>query len=184
MRILIIADIDDLHWEHGRHSADVLLSCGDVFDQVILETAEACDCRVIFAVKGNHDSNTPFPSPIIDLHLAVHEYCGLKFGGFNGSCRYKPKGSFLYGQEEVQESLKDFPAVDIFLSHNSPWDVHDKHDGIHYGFEALNTYIAKTHPAALVHGHQHRDIESVLEETRVIGAYGYKLIEVRKNVCQ
>ncbi len=47
MRILAIADIDDLHWEYGRRSADVLLSCGDVFDQVILEAAEACACRTI-----------------------------------------------------------------------------------------------------------------------------------------
>ncbi len=178
MRILVIADIDDLHWEYGRHSADVLLSCGDVFDRVILEAAEACACQAIFAVKGNHDRPTPFPSPIIDIHLQIREYSGLKFGGYNGSWRYKPRGSFLYGQEEVQASLEHFPSVDIFLSHNSPEGVHDKHDGIHYGFQAFNEYIAEKHPKALIHGHQHRDVESVLKETRVIGAYGFKIVDV------
>ncbi len=68
MRILVIADVDDFHWRHGTGRADVLLSCGDVSDQVILEAAEAYGCETILAVKGNHDNNEPFPKPIIDLH--------------------------------------------------------------------------------------------------------------------
>ena len=35
MKILAIADIDDFHWNYGSGQADVLLSCGDVSDQVI-----------------------------------------------------------------------------------------------------------------------------------------------------
>ncbi len=184
MRILTIADIDDLHWRYGKLAADVLLSCGDVFDEVIIEAAQACACRTIFAVKGNHDRPTPFPSPIIDLHLQAREYGGLTFGGFNGSWRYKPRGCFLYSQEEAAVSLEHFPGVDIFLSHNSPKGVHDKDDGIHYGFQALNDYIAERRPRALIHGHQHVDVEFLLDETRVIGTYGYKLIEIQQKYCQ
>lgn len=39
MKILAIADIDDFHWNYGSGQADVLLSCGDVSDQVIEERA-------------------------------------------------------------------------------------------------------------------------------------------------
>ena len=42
----------------------MLLSCGDVSDRVILEAAEANACKIVFAVKGNHDAN----APILDLH--------------------------------------------------------------------------------------------------------------------
>lgn len=44
MKLLILADIDDLHWNHGGGQADVLLSCGDIYDQVILEAAQAYSC--------------------------------------------------------------------------------------------------------------------------------------------
>lgn len=178
MEILAIADIDDFHWKHGTGQADVLLSCGDVCDQVILEAAEARGCGTILAVKGNHDSNAPFADPIVDLHRQVYEHCGVRFGGLNGSWRYKPRGYFLYDQEEVELILADFPAVDIFLSHNSPRGTHDKEDEVHYGFDALNTYIAQQKPSILVHGHQHVDVETRAGETRVIGLYGQKLIEI------
>lgn len=55
MRLLVIADIEDLRWEHGVGEADILLSCGDVSDHVIMEAADAFKCHAIFAVKGNHD---------------------------------------------------------------------------------------------------------------------------------
>jgi hypothetical protein len=36
MRLLVIADIEALSWKHGVGEADILLSCGDVSDHVIL----------------------------------------------------------------------------------------------------------------------------------------------------
>lgn len=178
MKILAIADIDDLHWKHGSGQADVLLSCGDVFEQVILEAADAYHCRVIFAVKGNHDNDEPFDGSIVDLHLRCHEYAGLRFGGLNGSWKYKPRGHFLYEQQEVENLLSDFPSVDIFLSHNSPKGIHDAEDGIHLGFEGLNSYVARAKPKLLIHGHQHVTRETTVAQTRVIGVYGHTLIEI------
>ena len=96
MRILIISDMNDFHWEHGTGRADVLVSCGDVSDQVILEDAGSYECETILAVKGNHDSNTAFQQPITDMHLQVKEMHGLRFGGLSGSWKYKPRGHFLY----------------------------------------------------------------------------------------
>jgi len=81
MKLLILADIDDFQWKHGEGQADVVLSCGDVPDQVILEAAQAYGCALIFAVKGNHDASSTFPEPIVDLHLQVREHDGISFGG-------------------------------------------------------------------------------------------------------
>ena len=178
MTILAIADIDDLHWPYGNIHADILLSCGDVFDEVILEAASVCGCHAVFAVKGNHDRPCPFPEPIIDLHLQIRRYGGLLFGGFNGSWRYKPRGSFLYLQDEATALLQHFAAVDIFLAHNSPAKIYDKQDGIHCGFFALHDYIVEKSPSILIHGHQHVDEDSFFAETHVSGVYGYKLITI------
>jgi uncharacterized protein len=176
MKLLVLADIDELQWQGGRDRADVLLSLGDIADTVILQAAEAWQCPAVLAVKGNHDADAPFPAPIVDLHLRTMELEGLRFGGLNGCWQYKPRGNFLYYQEEVEEFLKAFPAVDIFISHNSPRHVHDRDDEIHTGFTALNAYIERTVPRLHLHGHQHVEWETVVNNTLVIGVYGWKVI--------
>jgi predicted phosphodiesterase len=76
MRLFVIADIEDLRWKHGVGEADILRSCGDVSDHVIMEAADAFKCHAIFAVKGNHDSADPFPEPIVDLHRSSKKMFG------------------------------------------------------------------------------------------------------------
>jgi Icc-related predicted phosphoesterase len=178
MKILALADISGLHWRHGSGQADLLVSCGDVTDQVILEAAEAHSCKAIFAVKGNHDPNTPFFGPIVDLHLQVRNKDGLRFGGLNGSWRYKARGNFLYKQWEVELFLASFPTVDIFVSHNSPPGIHDRQDEVHQGFDGLRSYILRTAPKVVIHGHQHLDRESQIESSNVVSVHGCKLIEI------
>ena len=178
MRLLLIADIDDLKWRGGSGKADLLISCGDVSDPVILGAAEAYQCTRIQAVKGNHDFPSPFPNPIVDLHLSVREHQGISFGGFSGSWKYKPRGHFLYEQDEAVTLLKDFPHVDVFVSHNSPRGIHDKEDEVHTGFEALSEYIRMQKPKVLIHGHQHVNSETEVGGTRVIGVYGHRVIEI------
>ena len=75
--------------------------------------------------------------------------------------------------------LSTLARVDILISHNSPKGIHDKADDVHTGFEALNPYIARHKPRLLIHGHQHKNTESLIETTSVLGVYGFKLIEVR-----
>ena len=178
MKLLVIADIDDLRWQGGCGRADALLSLGDIADAVILQAAEAWQCPAVLAVKGNHDDDAPFPEPIIDLHLRTCELGGLRFGGLNGCWQYKPRGHFLYYQEEVETFLAAFPAVDIFISHNSPRRVHDREDEIHTGFSGLNRYIERATPRLLLHGHQHQNSETAVGRTRVIGCFGWRVIEI------
>ena len=178
MRVLLLADIDDLHWRYEHGHADLVISLGDTADCLILEAAAAFGCDKIFALKGNHCSPAPFPKPIIDLDLHVESFGGLTFGGLSGCWKYKNAGHFLYEQDEVQEMLTGFPRVDIFCSHNSPLGIHDKPDDIHTGFDTLNWYIAKHKPKILFHGHQHVNRETVIGSTRVIGVYGQKVLEL------
>jgi len=178
MNIVIVSDIDDLHWRGGSGNADLVLALGDMSDQVIVEVAQAYGCANVFAVKGNHDMPTAFPKPIHDLHMKVQEYGGLVFGGFNGSWKYKPRGHFLYEQQEAEALLSGLPPVDILISHNSPRGIHDRDDSIHAGFDALNAYIGRASPRFVFHGHQHVNQETHVGNTRVIGVYGHRLIEI------
>jgi Icc-related predicted phosphoesterase len=178
MKLLVLADIDDFRWLGGNGRADVLLALGDVADAVILQAAEAWHCPAVLAVKGNHDADTPFPAPIVDLHLQTIDLGGLSFGGLNGCLQYKPRGFFLHEQEEIEAYLQAFPAVTVFISHNSPRRVHDREDGIHTGFSALNHYIERAAPRLLLHGHQHQNCETALKRTRVLGCFGWWAIEI------
>jgi len=178
MILLIIADEDDVRHKIAPEPADVLVSCGDIADSTILQIANAIQCSCIYAVKGNHDSSGVFKPPIVDLHLAVHEHSGLRFGGFNGSWKYKPKGNYLYEQSEVRQLLAGFPAVDVFVAHNSPRHVHDRDDDVHFGFEACLDYINRVQPRLFLHGHQHVNQETLVGSTRVVGIYGHKRIEL------
>ena len=178
MRILVLADIDDLRWQHGSGEVDLILALGDISDCLILEAAEAYGAPPILAVKGNHDSPAPFPEGITDLHLHTASIGGVTFGGFNGSWKYKPRGHFLYEQHEVADMLKGFPPVDVFVSHNSPRRIHDKEDETHFGFDALASYITEKRPRLFFHGHQHIDRETMVGATRLIAVYGHRLIEL------
>jgi Icc-related predicted phosphoesterase len=110
--------------------------------------------------------------------MTVREFHGITFGGLNGSWRYKPRGHFLYVQSEVSNFMSCFPAVDVFISHNSPKGIHDRDDGIHTGFEGLTTYVTKAQPRMLVHGHQHVDCQTRQRETTILGVLGFKLLDI------
>lgn len=85
MKLLVLSDYDSFRYSIGKEPAGVLISCGDIADQLILEAAEAVQCSRIFAIKGNRDNIEPFQSPILDLHLTTYTFDGIRFGGFNGS---------------------------------------------------------------------------------------------------
>jgi Icc-related predicted phosphoesterase len=179
MRLLILADIDAFTWTGPSQPATLVVSCGDVYDPVILGAAKACSAAQIVAVKGNHDVPSAFPPPITDLHLKVVTLAnGMRIGGFNGSWRYKPKGSFLYSQDEASTLVQQLPAVDILVAHNSPAGVHERDADTHQGFAALTDYIRRHSPRLLIHGHQHADRETVVGGTRVVGVYGSMVIDV------
>jgi len=179
MRLLIIADDEALleTLQKPEHPIDVLVSCGDLPDHVILEAAKRVECDQILAVKGNHDSSSAFPPIIKDLHMETVTVGGLKFGGFAGAWKYKPKGNFLFEQTEVNSMLSWFPSVDVFVAHNSPRGIHDREDEVHLGFDAFNRYIDRVKPKLFVHGHQHVSAETAVGSTAILGTYGSRIID-------
>lgn len=178
---LIIADDEFAAKQTPKCAADVLISLGDMPDSVILEVAARCGCKEVLAVKGNHDSAAPFPNPIRDLHLKTINFGGVVFGGFCGSWKYKPKGHHLFEQEEVEHLLNDFPPVDVFIAHNSPRLIHDRDDEVHLGFIAFSNYIARASPKLFLHGHQHQNVETTIGDTRVVGVFGQRLLDLSSH---
>jgi Icc-related predicted phosphoesterase len=120
---------------------------------------------------------------IRNMHLAIWEYKGLTFGGFEGSVRYKPSPyAKMYTQEEAKVMLKDFARVDVMVTHCPPFGVNDDPDDIaHTGFHAMRDYLEQKKPRYWFHGHtdpSSSKAESVVGETKVIYTYGHQLIDI------
>lgn len=135
--------------------------------------------------------------------LAVHDEATgkdrpLLMAGTSGSLRYN-NGLAQYSEWEMAlKLLLMWPALlwnkirygtylDIFLTHATPRHIHDAEDPCHRGFGCFNKFIARFHPAYLVHGHIHLyDIRmprttTVGEgdaKTVVINAYAHTVIDL------
>ncbi len=106
-------------------------------------------------IYGNHCSGNYFPElGVGNMHLATWEYHGLKFGGFQGSLRYKSGDHPMFTQEEASALMEGFPYVDVFLAHSPPFGINDEPgDRAHEGFHALHKYIEEIKPKYFFHGH-------------------------------
>lgn len=113
MKILAIADDDLLVGTLPPGETEVLVCLGDLAESTLSMAFERYAPKMASGVKGNHDSAAPFPDFIRPLHLKLEIHQGVRFGGFGGSWKYKPKGHHLYEQEEVARLLKNFPRVDV-----------------------------------------------------------------------
>lgn len=160
---------------------DLLISLGDLPDYTLIRASEVYQPVQFLAVRGNHDDQQPFPKPIQDLHLQVTEFRGVTLAGFAGCWKYKEKGAHLYSQDQASRLLNQFPPVDVFLAHTSPWGVHERDQGVHQGFQVFLEYIERVQPIYFFHGHQHVNQITLIGETQVIGVYGEKLVEIPSN---
>ena len=181
MRAIVIADEDSLVGRMVNESADVIISVGDIWDSTIEKARAVYGCRKIFAVKGNHDSDAPFAPNITDLHFNIAEYNGIIFGGFKGSWKYKPRGHHMFEQFEVTQALRSFPAVDVFIAHNSPAGFHERDSDVHQGFQAFTEYIDRVQPAYFIHGHQHVNQMSHRGATSIIGVFGEVVLNLQRR---
>ncbi len=180
MIALVIADDEILVARTPDVRADILISCGDLPDELILEVAARVGRPKVLAVKGNHDASGPFAPGIIDLHLAQFSFKGITFGGFQGCWKYKPVGNFLYDQGEVAQQLAAFPRVDVFVAHNSPRLVHETDDSVHAGFTAFSRYIDDAKPRYFLHGHQHCNAETTQGVTKIVGVCGHRYLVIEQ----
>jgi hypothetical protein len=180
LNIIAIADDDSLVGHIAPLSdVDLLLSLGDLYDVTLEKAIDLYAPEHVMAIRGNHCMDQPFPVPTVDLHLQIVNRFGLNFGGFAGSWQYKRLGNHMYTQEQVYVLLKDFPAVDIFIAHNSPRGIHERDTVNHQGFDAFLDYIDRVQPAYFLHGHQHCNTTSYRGKTRIIGVYGETNFQVQ-----
>lgn len=167
-----------------KHQVDLVCTLGDLDYFSLQELEKVTDIPKI-GVYGNHCSGNYFDSlGIYNLHLKTFEHNGIKFGGFEGSIRYKESAyAKMYTQEEAKEMLKDFPAVDIFLAHSPPYEINDEPNSpSHQGFIALKEYIEKMKPKYFLHGHTYPTKENLIEEfgnTAIVYVYEAKLLKYK-----
>ncbi len=175
MKIAVLADKPYPAIAELAASADVLVTLGDLYPVDVPDVAVPH-----LYVYGNHDSpHLPFSARPgrYDLHLKLKTVGGVTFGGFQGSGRYKPRGHFLYSDEEVAELLECFPAVDVFLAH-APCTALEIADGVHDGFPAFDRYLRRAAPRLFLCGHVHVSREAMVGSTRCVSVYGAAMIEL------
>jgi hypothetical protein len=125
MTALVLADIDDIHWHGDTGKADLLISCGDVDDNLIAEAVQAYGCQTILAVRGNHDRSAPFAKNMIDLHLNKvyvldhRRDCDLISGQHRGGKTGREQGGKGFGFHavllpcgQIQESTFGFQSIE------------------------------------------------------------------------
>lgn len=185
MRALIIADrrprINIAEFV-GLNDIELIITLGDLTREDVLQLAHISTIPKI-GVYGNHDSGNYMPElGIWDMHLKTWDFHGLKFGGFQGSVRYKDNPeAIMYTQAEAQQMLAGFPKVDVFISHCPPRGINDEPEIAHQGFDALRAYLDAEQPKVWLHGHTYPTEETIVKRhgpTRVEYVYEYKMLDL------
>lgn len=164
----------------AEEKIDIIVSLGD-FDEYQIADLQNVSLIPKIGVYGNHCIPGYMERlGIINMHLHVREFYGLRFGGFEGCIRYKAHPyAKMYTQEEAAELLKDFPPVDVFIAHSPPFGINDDAtDPAHIGLHALRTYIEEKKPKYFLHGHTYPRADTLItqySDTKIIYVTGDKI---------
>lgn len=183
-------------------NTDLIIACGDLpyyYMEYMISTLN----KTLYYVRGNHapkryeeTEGGPRTNPWggIDLHRQVkRDPSGLLLAGIEGSLLYN-EGKYQYSQFDMWVMiLRLVPrlllnralygrALDIFVTHAPPWEIHDEDDLPHQGIHAFRWLITAFQPALHLHGHIHvyhpwTVTETRVGATRVINTYGYREIQ-------
>jgi len=206
MNLLTVSDIESslvysANITQRFKDLDLAISCGDLSYFYLEYIISALDIPLFF-VRGNHAKEIEHghcgsrkaPWGAIDLHRkVVREKCsGLLLSGIEGCLRYN-LGDYQYTQQEMWLMvMKLVPRLllnktrfgrylDIFVSHASPWGIHDETDRAHQGVKAFLWLVKVFQPMYHLHGHIHIYFPSTIRETKlgkttVYNTYGYKTL--------
>jgi len=196
MKILTIADIvvPVLYkdFDAGRFAdIDLVLGCGDLPPEYLAFIANALEVPLYY-VRGNHDLRfeTSPPEGCQDLHGRLARFNDLKILGLEGS-RWYNGGPQQYHENQMTAMIRRLRFTlwraggpDIVITHTPPRHIHDEEDLCHRGFKSYVGLIKKYRPRYFIHGHIHREFANsdarmtTLNETRIINAYGYHVLEI------
>ena len=181
---LIFADLHSYPKENIikdlQQTYDIIFVLGDISDYYLklISDYAAKNNIPICGVVGNHDKwNYLEKNHIVDVHMRNIEYGDILIGGFSGCAQYKEdKSSPQFTQLQAMVLLSAYEKVDIFLSHNSPTNINI---GTDEGFVGIYNYIITQKPKYVLHGHQHVNKETIINDTHIIGVFGSRLLTLQ-----
>lgn len=176
--------------KHMFSEIDFIISAGDVSNDYLDYLVSVLNRDLIF-INGNHVYNKKHNVSFCkNIDGKVIKYKDLKIMGLDGSRVYS-FGEHQYTERQMawkifwNLSKLMFGKLDIVISHAPPRHIHDKEDHVHRGFRVYLKIIKYFRPKLWIHGHthlsNHMEIqETKVDETLVMNAYGYKIIEFEK----
>lgn len=180
IKLLIIADTHGL-LEYKEEEKEKLKSINDYDLCCCLGDISYDDYEIILkyvpkekivALLGNHDDFEVLNHyGLNDINGKTFEINGIRFGGIQGSYRYKDEKFPSFTHEESIKFLDKMDEVDILLSHSGPY-IDDSMGPVHSGLKGITNYLYKNHVPYIIHGHNHENVESYLKNgTKVIQKY-------------
>lgn len=187
LRLLVIADrapSKPVRELIAATPVDAIVTLGDLELSMIRDLELITDIPKL-GVYGNHCSGSYMGDVgLTNMHLNTMTINGITFGGFEGSVRYKDSAyAKMYTQEEASALLKDFPHVDVILTHCPPYGINDDRSELaHTGFQGLLTYIEEKAPAYLFHGHTYPSDTELVKQyltTKIEYVYGERIVDIQ-----
>ena len=197
-KILIISDTEIL----GQYPMDKLkkmfsdidfiISAGDLGNDYLDYLFTTLNKDIIY-VNGNHVSKKGHDISFCkNIDGKIIRYKGLKIFGLGGSKKYSYQENQYSEFEMTQRIILNLGylfwgrKLDIMVTHTPPRRINDREDFTHQGFEVFHKILKYFKPKLWIHGHihlvSHMDTqETTIGDTRIINAYGYKVIEYMKN---
>jgi Icc-related predicted phosphoesterase len=184
----------------GVPEVAAVLAAGDLPGHYLEFVATKLSAPVLY-VHGNHDNERlregavwRDPQGVIAVHGRVVEAVGLVVAGWGGVPKYREDGDGQFTEAQARwgfgklsrqlllRRLAGKRQLDILLTHAPPLGEHAGSDHAHRGCPAMTRFALAQKPALLVHGHIHeyegKKFETRLGSTRVINAYGYRIVEL------
>jgi len=207
MKILAVSDqelglIYSPQIKHRFGDVDLVIGCGDLPYYYLEYIISVLDVPLYY-VRGNHSYPVEYgsggarssPWGGVDLHRRlVRDDNGLLLAGIEGCLQYN-SGPYQYEQFDMWwmvlllvpglliNKWRFGRYLDIFVTHASPWKIHDLEDRPHRGIKAFRWLVQVFQPAFHLHGHIHlyrQDTirETLLNQTRIINVFGYQEIAI------
>jgi uncharacterized protein len=165
INLMLIADVHSPDYfrmaKLEKGEMDLVLTLGDIdpgtIDYILLQASAS----EVFGIYGNHDPRKIEGLDILDGRVMKRN--GFRVSGISGTKRqpgrYQPY-QHTQTEGEVRKTLDRIGYVDVLVSHAPPYSVSKNEDWLHQGFEALDEYIARYSPMAVIYGHLGRKMRT------------------------
>ena len=197
-KLLIISDEETLYRYPEEkvkkmfEGIDLIISCGDLRNDYLDYVVTILNKPLVY-VNGNHVYNSDHD--ISFCHKLdggrIVKVKGLMIVGFDGSRGYS-QGPHQYTEAQMRVQVLRACAKmllkkpDIVVSHAPVAGFHEGKHEVHKGFLCFKKALDFLTPKLWLHGHvhlkNHHEIqESEYRGTRIINAFGYKIVHLKKE---